>query len=89
MTIVRQTEFLDGADWPELASMVHAIKTSAGRCVICKREQPCDVRWPAYQLELEPKDGSESREWDYRCCPDCHPQFDRLMDMLGASPEAQ
>lgn len=85
----RQTAWLNGDAFPDLGAFMRAARRGdAGRrCVICGAEQPDDLKWPAYALEMVSNGGGPVVECEYRACPPCEPRLDTLLDRLGAAPE--
>ncbi len=57
----------------DLAAGVH-------RCVLCRAEQPHDVRWSYYAVEMESQvTGHNTGDLEYRACPTCEPKLDALL----------
>lgn len=87
MTVLKETDWLDGDDFPTLEGVWQAIKASGGvRCIYCGAEQPNDMKWPCFAIELERKDdGQSSGDIEFRACPKHEGLMDSLMDKLGAA----
>lgn len=76
-------EFQD-FDEPSAYLLVRALDPAfAGRCVVCGAEQPNDVRWPSYALEVEKRStGETSSDIEYRACP----KHERTVDLMIGAP---
>lgn len=88
MAVIREGEWMDGDKVPGinelLAIVMLDIALDQHRCVFCRAEQPHDVRWPAYAFELRSKhDGTQPGDVEFRSCPACEPQLDRLLFEMG------
>lgn len=49
------------------------------RCVLCRAEQPDDVRWSRYEMELKRNADGRTTDLEYTCCPRCESQLDAVL----------
>lgn len=89
MGVIRESEWIDSEDMNEAQVMFLAIvmdDAMEGRsvCVLCRAEQPSDMRWPAYAMEVEKRStGENSGDIQYRACPDCEQRVDEFIFRVG------
>lgn len=86
MTVIRETDWMDGAKFPEFNNILLLAQLHPGRCVMCGREQPDDMKWPYFGFDLESKSDGHEQSIEFCVCPTCEPLMDDVMEKLGALP---
>lgn len=86
MTVVREGRWYEPDELAEAAETIGALTTRVildaerlHRCVLCRAEQPHDVRWSHYAMELRKNSTGESEDVEYTCCPSCEPKLDAML----------
>ena len=85
MGVIRETNWIDG-DNPNVAPFELLLGRVVsgeyqGRCIVCGADQPHDVNWPSFAIELERKsDGESSGDIELSACPSCESTLDALLE---------